>query len=307
MVAARLGREWLAQAQSWSSRPRWLRCSSRPAPAATPPGFVGLSADDLYGNAGPYRDSALDAQRTAGVKLLRVAFSWAGTEVAPNSFDFTNYDRYVREAAARGITMLPGALRRARLLLEATCRRRPARLLPTAGQRRHGALGDAARPALRTERHDLAGPSEPAAHHRLADLERAHPSRLLAPQTERPAVHADAPDRGVGHQSRGSPGRDRDRRAASELPARRHPSADVHRPDLQGRRHERLRHARDQLLRVERQGSREADGPGARPHEQARRPVRQDLDHRARLVRQGAQAPLLRRCEEAGPEHRLAR
>lgn len=70
-------------------------------------GFVGLSADDLYGNAGPYRDSALDAQRTAGVKLLRVAFSWSATEVAPNSHDFINYDRYVREAAERGITMLP--------------------------------------------------------------------------------------------------------------------------------------------------------------------------------------------------------
>jgi polysaccharide biosynthesis protein PslG len=75
--------------------------------AAPPPGFVGMSADDLYGNAGPYRDKALAQQQAAGVQLLRVTFNWAVIEVAPNSFDFSTYDRYVREAAQHNITFLP--------------------------------------------------------------------------------------------------------------------------------------------------------------------------------------------------------
>jgi hypothetical protein len=77
------------------------------ATAAPPRGFVGLSADDLLGNAGPYRDKALAQQRAAGVQLLRVAFDWAAMEVAPNSFDFSVYDRYVRDASSHNITILP--------------------------------------------------------------------------------------------------------------------------------------------------------------------------------------------------------
>ena len=77
------------------------------ASAAPPPGFVGMTADDLLGNAGPYRDKGLDQQRAAGVQLLRVTFNWEAIEVAPNSFDFTTYDRYVLEAAQRNITFLP--------------------------------------------------------------------------------------------------------------------------------------------------------------------------------------------------------
>ena len=84
-----------------------LAISAGSASAAPPPGFVGMTADDLYGNAGAYRDKALDQQRAAGVKLLRVTFNWASIEVAPNSFDFTTYDKYVLDAAQRGITMLP--------------------------------------------------------------------------------------------------------------------------------------------------------------------------------------------------------
>jgi hypothetical protein len=75
--------------------------------SAAPAGFVGLSADDNLGNAGPYRDKALDQQEAAGVQLLRVTFDWSLMEAAPNSFDFSIYDRYVREAAAHDITLLP--------------------------------------------------------------------------------------------------------------------------------------------------------------------------------------------------------
>ena len=77
------------------------------ASAAPSPGFVGMTADDLYGNAGPYRDQALAQQRAAGIQLLRVTFNWANVEVAPNSFDFSIYDRYVLDAAANNITLLP--------------------------------------------------------------------------------------------------------------------------------------------------------------------------------------------------------
>jgi len=84
-----------------------LAISAGPAAAAAPPGFVGMTADDLLGNGGSYRDNALDQQRTAGVKLLRVTFNWAATEIAPGNFDFATYDQYVLDAARRGITMLP--------------------------------------------------------------------------------------------------------------------------------------------------------------------------------------------------------
>ncbi|HEX5897722.1 MAG TPA: hypothetical protein VFY47_15440, partial [Thermoleophilaceae bacterium] len=77
------------------------------ASAAPPAGFVGMTADDLYGNGGPYRDKALTQQRAAGVQVLRVTFDWSLMEVAPNSFDFTWYDRYVLDAAQHNITLLP--------------------------------------------------------------------------------------------------------------------------------------------------------------------------------------------------------
>jgi hypothetical protein len=77
------------------------------ASAAPPRGFVGLSADDLFGNPGPYRDAALDQQRAARVQTLRVTFSWALTEPAPGSYDFSHYDRYIIDAARRNITFLP--------------------------------------------------------------------------------------------------------------------------------------------------------------------------------------------------------
>jgi hypothetical protein len=75
--------------------------------AAPPPGFVGMTADDLYGNSGSYRDKGLAQLHAAGVQTLRVTFNWAAIEVAPNSFDFSLYDTYVRDAAAHNITFLP--------------------------------------------------------------------------------------------------------------------------------------------------------------------------------------------------------
>ena len=75
--------------------------------SAAPAGFVGMTADDLYGNAGAYRDKGLAQLEAAGVQSLRVTFNWEAIEVAPQSFDFTIYDNYVRDAAAHNITLLP--------------------------------------------------------------------------------------------------------------------------------------------------------------------------------------------------------
>jgi hypothetical protein len=77
------------------------------ASAAPPRGFVGLSADDLYGKPGAYRDKALAQQRAAGVQLLRVAFDWSQMETAPGNVYFPFYDQYVLDAAKQNITLLP--------------------------------------------------------------------------------------------------------------------------------------------------------------------------------------------------------
>jgi len=77
------------------------------ASAAPPAGFVGMTADDLYGNGGPYRDKALVQQKAAGIQLLRVTFNWSLIEIAPNNFDFSTYDRYVLDAAKNNISFLP--------------------------------------------------------------------------------------------------------------------------------------------------------------------------------------------------------
>jgi hypothetical protein len=77
------------------------------ASAAPPAGFVGMTADDLLGNGGSYREKALDQQQAAGVQLLRVNFNWAAIEIAPNNFDFATYDTYVLDAARHNITLLP--------------------------------------------------------------------------------------------------------------------------------------------------------------------------------------------------------
>ena len=66
-----------------------------------------MTADDLLGNGGAYRDKALDQQQAAGVQLLRVNFNWATIEIGPNNFDWATYDKYVLDAAKRNITLLP--------------------------------------------------------------------------------------------------------------------------------------------------------------------------------------------------------
>ena len=77
------------------------------ASAKPPPGFVGISADDLYLREGAYRDKALGQQRSAGVQLIRTAFYWSQMQPAPGTIYFGVYDKYVLDAAKRNITFLP--------------------------------------------------------------------------------------------------------------------------------------------------------------------------------------------------------
>jgi Glycosyl hydrolase catalytic core len=77
------------------------------ASAAVPTGFVGITADELFGRAGPFRDKNLRLQHAAGIQLVRQTFSWKTIELAPNNFDYSLYDRYVGDLAKNGLTVLP--------------------------------------------------------------------------------------------------------------------------------------------------------------------------------------------------------
>jgi hypothetical protein len=84
-----------------------LLASVPSASAAVPRGFVGLTSEEVFGNAGPLRNKHLPMQRKAGVRLLRQTFDWSKIEVAPGSYDFSIHDRFVLDLARNGLTVLP--------------------------------------------------------------------------------------------------------------------------------------------------------------------------------------------------------
>ena len=82
--------------------------------ARAPRDFVGLSADDVFapgtGTAAgdeAYRLSNLSAIRAAHGRLLRRVFDWSEIETSPGHYNLAAYDRYVADAASRGIKILP--------------------------------------------------------------------------------------------------------------------------------------------------------------------------------------------------------
>jgi Beta-galactosidase len=77
------------------------------ASAAVPRSFVGLTSEEILGNAGPLRNKHLPMQRKAGVRLLRQTFDWSKIEPTPGYYDFSIHDRYVLDLARNGITVLP--------------------------------------------------------------------------------------------------------------------------------------------------------------------------------------------------------
>jgi polysaccharide biosynthesis protein PslG len=77
------------------------------ASAAPPPGFVGMTSEDVFADPGPYRSQTLFVQRAVGVQLIRQTFDWSRIEPSPGQYDFTTHDAYVSALAADGMRVLP--------------------------------------------------------------------------------------------------------------------------------------------------------------------------------------------------------
>ena len=78
------------------------------AGAAVPRDFVGIVSEDLAAGDPAYRAATLQAQAQTRVGLLRQTFSWAAIETAPGRYDGWDFaDRFIGEAAAHGIRVLP--------------------------------------------------------------------------------------------------------------------------------------------------------------------------------------------------------
>jgi len=76
--------------------------------ASTPDGtFLGLVAEDAFGNPGAYRRENLTRLRSAGAGLVRQTFDWARIEPAPGRYDLTFYDSYVADLARHHLRLLP--------------------------------------------------------------------------------------------------------------------------------------------------------------------------------------------------------
>jgi polysaccharide biosynthesis protein PslG len=75
--------------------------------SATANEFAGIVANDVYSGSQSYRAKQFAAQQAVGVGIIRQTLDWASVEVAPNSYDFTNFDHFVTEAARHNIRVLP--------------------------------------------------------------------------------------------------------------------------------------------------------------------------------------------------------
>jgi hypothetical protein len=77
------------------------------AAAKLPPGFVGITSEDVFAGDSDYRATNLSAQSAIGVQLLRQTFNWSQIEKAPGVYDLSFYDTYVAQASAHGVRILP--------------------------------------------------------------------------------------------------------------------------------------------------------------------------------------------------------
>ena len=84
-----------------------LLASVSSASAAVPPGFVGVTSEEVFGNPGSLRNKHLGIQQKAGVRLLRQTFDWSTIELAPGAYNFSAHDRFVLDLAKHRITVLP--------------------------------------------------------------------------------------------------------------------------------------------------------------------------------------------------------
>ena len=81
--------------------------------------FAGIVANDVYSGSPAYREKQFAAMQAAGVGIIRQTLDWSSIEVAPNSYDFTNFNQFVLSAARHNIRVLP-------VLFNAPTFRRPA-------------------------------------------------------------------------------------------------------------------------------------------------------------------------------------
>jgi hypothetical protein len=84
-----------------------LLASVPSASAAVPPGFVGVTSEEVFGDPGSLRAKHLPMQRKAGVRLLRQTFDWSTIELAPGVYNLSAHDRFVLDLAKQRITVLP--------------------------------------------------------------------------------------------------------------------------------------------------------------------------------------------------------
>jgi hypothetical protein len=69
--------------------------------------FAGIVSDDTFSGSVSYRNAAFSAQQALGIGMIRETLDWASVEIAPNNYDFTNFDNFVAGAAAHGIRVFP--------------------------------------------------------------------------------------------------------------------------------------------------------------------------------------------------------
>ncbi|MGD0196587.1 MAG: hypothetical protein ABSC56_01590 [Solirubrobacteraceae bacterium] len=82
-----------------------LGASAAPAPA--PQGFVGITSQDTFNGGEAYRAKMFSEMQASGITLIRVEFTWAQIETAPDVFNFSAYDQFVLDAAQHGIEVMP--------------------------------------------------------------------------------------------------------------------------------------------------------------------------------------------------------
>jgi polysaccharide biosynthesis protein PslG len=75
-----------------------------------PRDFFGVSSPDLVPLSPADRDSAMQDQRAAGVRLLRQLFDWDQIETTQGSYDWTALDAFMASAAKAGMKVLPVVL-----------------------------------------------------------------------------------------------------------------------------------------------------------------------------------------------------
>ncbi len=69
--------------------------------------FAGIVANDVYSGSASYQVKQFASQQAAGIGIIRQTLPWAAVEIAPNNYDFTPFDTFVKNAAQHNIRVLP--------------------------------------------------------------------------------------------------------------------------------------------------------------------------------------------------------